>query len=604
MLATTAPIANYPDLDGTPLQGGKIYFGQPGQNPETSPITVYWDAALTQPVAQPVSTVNGFISRSGTPAQIFSESDYSITIRNGRGQLVYYAPTSAYFDPSTQFRDLADSDPLKGVALVAGAARVVSSIAALRALPRTGSKNVFVTGYYAPGDGGGGAYYFDAADTTSADNGGTIIVATDGGRWKLSFTKFLSVKQFGAKLDGTTDDTAFIQAALTAGAGRTVYSPGSSNPAKITSQLSVTAATRIVGDGITRSIWKKYFNGDLFSVTGSYVRMEGIRLDGNGASSYTGGCINLGTSSFNFLAVGCSFINSIDTPIIFSARCSEQHFVSCEMYAYSSHAVYCARVTAADGSANPANRHFTNCYTGGGLFVDFSGMVTTFVTGCYGATWKTDANTSKLIMGQSRFTVHQELGDPDLVVYGTDHQIVGNSVDSTNANGIRLDASCSNVVWRSNTVIQNNSITQITDNTTIGSVNTNNVDTLLESYTPTWSGTTGALTLGNGAITGKFWRNNRTCQGNISITKGTSTVVPTGIWSFQIPFKSRVDAGGIALITLNSGVSYVARFQIYGGSSVGYLYLNGVSGAMTDASLSMSGTVTFSIDFAFDIAYS
>ena len=105
---------------------------------------------------------------------------------------------------------------LEGVALIGGASRVVTSITALRALPKTGLPNAFVTGYYAAGDGGGGPYYYDAADTTSTDNGGTIIVAVDGGRWKLQYTGHLSVKQFGAKGDGVTDDTAAFNSAFAA----------------------------------------------------------------------------------------------------------------------------------------------------------------------------------------------------------------------------------------------------------------------------------------------------------------------------------------------------------------------------------------------------
>lgn len=91
---------------------------------------------------------------------------------------------------------------------------VVGSIASLRAVEKRADKGVFVTGYYAAGDGGGGTYRYDASDTTTADNGGTVIVATDGGRWKLTQPFPPSFKQWGAKGDGTTDDTTRIQAAL------------------------------------------------------------------------------------------------------------------------------------------------------------------------------------------------------------------------------------------------------------------------------------------------------------------------------------------------------------------------------------------------------
>lgn len=124
--------------------------------------------------------------------------------------------------------DLANqSDPTKGAALVGfdGGTladflktknnRVVASIAALQALDVAKYTRAFALGYYADGDGGGGQYWYDASDTTSTHNGGTILTSSTGsGRWKLAQKAGVSVQQFGAKADGTTDATAAITAAL------------------------------------------------------------------------------------------------------------------------------------------------------------------------------------------------------------------------------------------------------------------------------------------------------------------------------------------------------------------------------------------------------
>lgn len=107
-----------------------------------------------------------------------------------------------------------DTDPAKGAGQIGRGTQVVGSIIDLRALLKTAvSKNVFVTGYYAAGDGGGGQYYLDAADTISADNGGTIIVASDGGRWKLVYQGILTIRQFGAS-ESVSNNAAQIQAAI------------------------------------------------------------------------------------------------------------------------------------------------------------------------------------------------------------------------------------------------------------------------------------------------------------------------------------------------------------------------------------------------------
>ena len=91
---------------------------------------------------------------------------------------------------------------------------IVDNIAELKAQPKLGQTVVATLGYWSIRDGGHGAYWLDTADTTSVDNGGTIIVATDGGRWKLVDTNHMNLRQWGAKGDGVTDDTIRIQAAI------------------------------------------------------------------------------------------------------------------------------------------------------------------------------------------------------------------------------------------------------------------------------------------------------------------------------------------------------------------------------------------------------
>lgn len=101
-IATSSPVPMFFDLDGSPLASGSVYYGQPNQNPETAPITVYWDAACTQPVAQPVKTVNGYPSRQGAPANVYANSDYSITVKNKLGKLIIYMPLATQFGNAGQ----------------------------------------------------------------------------------------------------------------------------------------------------------------------------------------------------------------------------------------------------------------------------------------------------------------------------------------------------------------------------------------------------------------------------------------------------------------------------------------------------------------------
>lgn len=139
--------------------------------------------------------------------------------------------------------------------------KVVVSITALRALSKLSNSNVIVTGYYAAHDGGGGFYVYDSTDTTTADNGGTVIVASDGGRWKLATTHVISVKQFGATGNGTTDDTAAIQAAINSGIRR-IYFP--SGTYLITSTLN---CTNLASTGVPLFLYGDAFHHDHGNVT-------------------------------------------------------------------------------------------------------------------------------------------------------------------------------------------------------------------------------------------------------------------------------------------------------------------------------------------------
>lgn len=86
------------------------------------------------------------------------------------------------------------------------------------------------------GTGGVGTYTINnsqtvASTTISSDTGGNLIVASDGGRWKLVQAVPYNFKQFGAKVDGVSDDTFAMQAAYVAigGSGTLVATKGVHN---------------------------------------------------------------------------------------------------------------------------------------------------------------------------------------------------------------------------------------------------------------------------------------------------------------------------------------------------------------------------------------
>jgi hypothetical protein len=88
----TFPI--FTETDGLPLEDGYIWIGAANLDPQGNPINVYWDTALTIQAAQPIRTLNGYPSRSGTPARMYVNSDYSIRVLDKNGSLVYSAQSN------------------------------------------------------------------------------------------------------------------------------------------------------------------------------------------------------------------------------------------------------------------------------------------------------------------------------------------------------------------------------------------------------------------------------------------------------------------------------------------------------------------------------
>lgn len=95
------PYPIFTDLDGTPLGAGYLYLGFVNTNPETQPIQVFWDSALTIPAAQPIRTTNGYPSRNGTPAMLYTNGAFSITVRNKNKAIVLYAPVGYAINPTS-----------------------------------------------------------------------------------------------------------------------------------------------------------------------------------------------------------------------------------------------------------------------------------------------------------------------------------------------------------------------------------------------------------------------------------------------------------------------------------------------------------------------
>jgi hypothetical protein len=99
-LSVQVPFPVFQDRDGQPLENGYVWIGTANLYPITNAVPVFFDAALTIPAAQPLRTINGYISNSGTPAQVYvSGANYSILVQDSKGSMVYNFPDGTGISP-------------------------------------------------------------------------------------------------------------------------------------------------------------------------------------------------------------------------------------------------------------------------------------------------------------------------------------------------------------------------------------------------------------------------------------------------------------------------------------------------------------------------
>lgn len=221
-----APYEFFTEIDGEPLEAGLIYVGEEGLDAETNPITVYSDRALSDPLPQPLRTLNGYIIYNGTPANIYADADaYSMTVRNKNGTLIVTRASNQRAIPFSaitgvesaiiQIDSIADFivssltvDNVEIISYYGGWENTVAGPKGGQQLHRTGAtNNAPSAGTPVPvshiGTGVQSGYYYDAT----------------GAEWRLSTPKKLTPYLFGARGDATTDDLpafdsckAYIQA--------------------------------------------------------------------------------------------------------------------------------------------------------------------------------------------------------------------------------------------------------------------------------------------------------------------------------------------------------------------------------------------------------
>jgi hypothetical protein len=254
------------DSDGSPLEAGYLYIGVANQNPETNPISVFWDAALTIPAAQPIRTTGGFPSRNGTPANVFVSSDFSMTVRDRKAGIVYTLPSSASLNTAFGIQTSLNNF-ITSLASSTGASQVgfiqQGNEAMLRTVQLKIQETISVSDFGAPTDGTDAtsfvnkailaAYKAKAVVISPSDETYSVEVVFEAGKdYKIVGPILLPsgvvLNGRGCRLVGSYPSaitTAYNDAAPSL--IETAYYTGS---AIVTNRASALATNRVVGSGI------------------------------------------------------------------------------------------------------------------------------------------------------------------------------------------------------------------------------------------------------------------------------------------------------------------------------------------------------------------
>ncbi len=129
---------------------------------------------------------------------------------------------------------------------------------------------------------------------------------------------FMTVRQFGATGDGTTDDTTAIQAAITAAVslGVRLYVPAGTY--KISSSITIAGTLDMVGAGILNTNFRasgnfaQVFN---FTSTAIYCYFDGITIVQTGTSTR---CVTVAQSATVIRFNWCSFLGNLNGDLVYS----------------------------------------------------------------------------------------------------------------------------------------------------------------------------------------------------------------------------------------------------------------------------------------------
>ncbi len=240
----------------------------------------------------------------------------------------------------------------------------VLNYAALRSYTLT-PDDIFVQGYSAIGDGGEGYFFWDPTSTDPDNDGTTIDSGFALGRWKRVFDSVVNAKWFGAKGDGTTNDTTALENCYNSGFN--TFTPAG---IYIVNTLSLTESN-VIHSGTGKGSVIKQTNGQnsiliIYYLGANDFHWENICFDGNISNNSTQTAPGLDIrDSFNFSFRYCTFQNfrpySVALDSCHSTTTSYTNiFSECDFNYFVTAAIYATQANGTTGKTGD-NLIITNC---------------------------------------------------------------------------------------------------------------------------------------------------------------------------------------------------------------------------------------------------
>ena len=118
-------------------------------------------------------------------------------------------------------------------------------------------------------------------------------------------------------------------------------------------------------------------------------------------------------------------------------------------------------------------------------------------------------------------------------------------------------------------------------------------------FTPVWSASVAAPTLGNGSLTGSYSQTGNFVTADIKLAIGSSTTLGTGSYSFTTPLTATVTKSATAWLTTAGAITPVLA-SITGNSNS--ITVKSSTGAFLDSTLAWAADTTLDIEITYEVA--